>query len=82
MDGVGEWATTSLATESKLVEVRREIHFPHSLWPVVRGLHLLHRLQVNSGEYKVIGLAPYGKPKYAALIFEHLIDLSRTAAFG
>ena len=76
MDGVGEWATTSLAYgKANSLEVRREIHFPHSLGLLYAAFTYYTGFKVNSGEYKVMGLAPYGEPKYAALIFEHLIDL-------
>ena len=76
MDGVGEWATTSLAYgKGKQLEVRREIHFPHSLGLLYSAFTYYTGFKVNSGEYKVMGLAPYGEPKYAQLIFDHLIDL-------
>jgi len=67
MDGVGEWTTTSLAIgNGNDLKVVREIHFPHSLGLLLLCVHLLHRIQVNSGEYKIMGLAPYGEPRYVA----------------
>ena len=82
MDGVGEWATTSLAYgKASSLEVRREIHFPHSLGLLYAAFTYYTGFKVNSGEYKVMGLAPYGEPKYTALIFEHLIDLKPDGSF-
>ena len=82
MDGVGEWATTSLAHGSgNSLEVRREIHFPHSLGLLYSAFTYYTGFKVNSGEYKVMGLAPYGEPKYAQLIFEHLMDLKPDGTF-
>jgi carbamoyltransferase len=82
MDGVGEWATTSVAfgTGSKL-EMTREIHFPHSLGLLYSAMTYYTGFRVNSGEYKVMGLAPYGQPKYAQLIFDNLIDLKNDGSF-
>ena len=82
MDGVGEWTTTSLAmgVENKL-EVTREIHFPHSLGLLYSALTFYTGFKVNSGEYKVMGLAPYGEPKYAETIKSHLIDLKSDGSF-
>jgi carbamoyltransferase len=82
MDGVGEWATTSLAHGSgRNLEVLREIHFPHSLGLLYSAFTYYTGFKVNSGEYKVMGLAPYGGPKYAQLIFDHLIDLKPDGSF-
>ncbi len=82
MDGVGEWATTSLAHgRGNQLEVRREIHFPHSLGLLYSAFTYYTGFKVNSGEYTVMGLAPYGQPKYAALIFEHLMDLKPDGTF-
>jgi carbamoyltransferase len=82
MDGVGEWATTSLAYgKGSALEVRREIHFPHSLGLLYAAFTYYTGFKVNSGEYKVMGLAPYGEPKYASLILEHLIDLKPDGTF-
>ena len=69
MDGVGEWATTSLALgKGNDLEVLREIHFPHSLGLLYSAFTYYTGFKVNSGEYKVMGLAPYGEPRYAELI--------------
>src|SRR5262252_11074861 len=82
MDGVGEWATTSLAWGAgNALEVRREIHFPHSLGLLYSAFTYYTGFKVNSGEYKVMGLAPYGTPKYAQPIFDHLIDLKPDGSF-
>jgi carbamoyltransferase len=82
MDGVGEWATTSLAHGSgNRLEVHREIHFPHSLGLLYSAFTYYTGFKVNSGEYKVMGLAPYGEPKYAPQILEHLIDLKPDGSF-
>jgi carbamoyltransferase len=68
MDGVGEWATTTVGFgRGNQIEIVREIHFPHSLG-LLCGLHYYLGFKVNDGEYKVMGLAPYGEPKYAQLI--------------
>jgi carbamoyltransferase len=82
MDGVGEWATTSAAMGSgKNLEVFQEIHFPHSLGLLYSAFTYYTRFKVNSGEYKVMGLAPYGEPKYKNLILENLIDLKADGSF-
>ncbi len=82
MDGVGEWATTSLAIgRGNKLEVVQEIHFPHSLGLLYSAFTYYTGFKVNSGEYKVMGLAPYGEPKYAQLIFDHLIDLKEDGTF-
>ena len=82
MDGVGEWTTTSLAlgVGSELT-VLREIHFPHSLGLLYSALTYYTGFKVNSGEYKVMGLAPYGTPRFAALIRDHLIDIKEDGSF-
>ena len=82
MDGVGEWATTSAALgEGQKLEILKEIHFPHSLGLLYSAFTYYTGFKVNSGEYKVMGLAPYGEPKYAKKIFEHLIDLKPDGSF-
>jgi carbamoyltransferase len=82
MDGVGEWATTSLAHgKGRQLEVHKEIHFPHSLGLLYSAFTYYTGFKVNSGEYKVMGLAPYGEPKYLPLIYEHLIDLKEDGTF-
>lgn len=82
MDGVGEWATTSagVGRGSELV-INKEIHFPHSLGLLYSAFTYYTGFKVNSGEYKVMGLAPYGEPKYAQTIFDHLIDLKPDGSF-
>jgi carbamoyltransferase len=82
MDGVGEWATTSAAIgEGANLRITREIHFPHSLGLLYSAFTYYTGFKVNSGEYKVMGLAPYGEPKFAKLIFEHLIDVKDDGSF-
>ncbi|MBT5110264.1 MAG: carbamoyltransferase [Rhodospirillaceae bacterium] len=82
MDGVGEWATTSVAIgKGKDLTVAKEIHFPHSLGLLYSALTYYIGFKVNSGEYKVMGLAPYGEPKYADLILDHLVDLKDDGSF-
>jgi carbamoyltransferase len=82
MDGVGEWATTSLAIgHGNKLTVQNEIHFPHSLGLLYSAITYYIGFKVNSGEYKVMGLAPYGEPKYADLIKKHLIDIKEDGSF-
>lgn len=82
MDGVGEWTTTSLALgEGNRLTIQKEIHFPHSLGLLYSAFTYYTGFKVNSGEYKVMGLAPYGEPKYADLILEHLVDLKDDGSF-
>lgn len=82
MDGVGEWTTTSLAVGSgNQLAVHKEIHFPHSLGLLYSAFTYYTGFKVNSGEYKVMGLAPYGEPKYAPLIKERLIDIKEDGSF-
>jgi carbamoyltransferase len=82
MDGVGEWATTSAAMgDGNRLEIFQEIHFPHSLGLLYSALTYYTGFKVNSGEYKVMGLAPYGEPKYARLILDNLIDLKPDGSF-
>jgi carbamoyltransferase len=82
MDGVGEWTTTSAAFGSgKNLEVFQEIHFPHSLGLLYSAFTYYTGFKVNSGEYKLMGLAPYGEPKYANLILDNLIDLKPDGSF-
>ena len=82
MDGVGEWATMSAGygSGSKL-ELLKEIHFPHSLGLLYSAFTYYTGFKVNSGEYKVMGLAPYGEPKYAKTIFDKLIDVKPDGSF-
>jgi carbamoyltransferase len=82
MDGVGEWATTSAAMGSgNNLEVFQEIHFPHSLGLLYSAFTYYTGFKVNSGEYKVMGLAPYGEPKFKKLILDDLIDLKADGSF-
>ncbi len=82
MDGVGEWATTSAWTgEGNTLSPLWEIHFPHSLGLLYSAFTYYTGFRVNSGEYKVMGLAPYGKPKYVQAIYDHLIDLKEDGTF-
>ena len=82
MDGVGEWATTSAAIgHGNDLEVAREIHFPHSLGLLYSAFTHYTGFKVNSGEYKVMGLAPYGEPKYSQAILDHLMDLKPDGTF-
>jgi carbamoyltransferase len=82
MDGVGEWTTTSLALgEGRALKVMREIHFPHSLGLLYSAFTYYTGFKVNSGEYKVMGLAPYGQPRYARTIRDHLIDIKDDGSF-
>jgi len=82
MDGVGEWATTSVAVgRGNRLETLREIHFPHSLGLLYSAFTYYTGFKVNSGEYKVMGLAPYGQPRFTSLIFDHLIDLKPDGSF-
>ncbi len=82
LDGVGEWATTTVAVgkENKL-SMLKEIHFPHSLGLLYSAFTYYTGFKVNSGEYKVMGLAPYGKPKYKELIIKELMDLKEDGSF-
>jgi carbamoyltransferase len=82
MDGVGEWATTSLAIgNGNKLTVIREIHFPHSLGLLYSAFTYYTGFKVNSGEYKVMGLAPYGEPCYVDMIKTHLIDIKEDGSF-
>jgi carbamoyltransferase len=82
LDGVGEWATSSLAIgRGNRLEMQREIHFPHSIGLLYSAFTYYTGFKVNSGEYKVMGLAPYGEPKYADLILKHLVDLKDDGSF-
>ncbi|HYI45233.1 MAG TPA: carbamoyltransferase [Actinomycetota bacterium] len=82
MDGVGEWATTTFGRGSgSNLEIFKEIHFPHSLGLLYSAFTYYTGFKVNSGEYKVMGLAPYGEPKYAQTIQDNLIDLKQDGSF-
>jgi carbamoyltransferase len=82
MDGVGEWATTSVALgRGNQLQMIREIHFPHSLGLLYSAFTYYTGFRVNSGEYKVMGLAPYGEPRYTRQIFDNLIDVKQDGSF-
>ena len=82
MDGVGEWATTTLGHgRGTRLELLKEIAFPHSLGLLYSAFTYYTGFKVNSGEYKVMGLAPYGEPRYTQLILDHLIDLRPDGSF-
>lgn len=82
MDGVGEWTTTSLAIgEGNQLLIHKQIHFPHSLGLLYSAFTNYTGFKVNSGEYKMMGLAPYGEPRYAQLIKDQLIDIKEDGSF-
>ncbi len=82
LDGVGEWATTTVAIgKGNKLDIVKEIHFPHSLGLLYSAFTYYTGFRVNSGEYKVMGLAPYGEPRYKALILEKIIDLKEDGSF-
>jgi carbamoyltransferase len=82
MDGVGEWSTTSVAIgRGNHLEMTREIHFPHSLGLLYSAFTYYTGFRVNSGEYKLMGLAPYGEPKYTSKILDNLVDLKPDGSF-
>ena len=82
LDGVGEWTTAAAAVgEGNNLAIQKEIHFPHSLGLLYSAFTSYTGFKVNSGEYKLMGLAPYGEPRYAKLIFEHLIDVKDDGSF-
>ena len=82
LDGVGEWTTTSfgVGTDNRIA-IDYEIHFPHSLGLLYSAFTYYTGFKVNSGEYKMMGLAPYGEPKYRDLILEHLIDVKDDGSY-
>lgn len=82
MDGVGEWSTTSVALGSgNQLTMIRDIRYPHSLGLLYSAFTYYTGFKVNSGEYKVMGLAPYGEPKFVQTILDHLIDVKRDGSF-
>jgi carbamoyltransferase len=82
MDGVGEWTTTSYGVgDGNDIQLLADIKFPHSLGLLYSALTYYTGFKVNSGEYKVMGLAPYGEPKYKQLIYDHLIDVKDDGSF-
>ena len=81
-DGVGEWATTTVAIGNREnLSIKKEIHFPHSLGLLYSAFTFYTGFKVNSGEYKLMGLAPYGEPQYVGLIKDNLIDIKKDGSF-
>jgi carbamoyltransferase len=81
-DGVGEWATTTIGVgEENRIQLLHEIRFPHSLGMLYSAFTYYTGFKVNSGEYKLMGLAPYGEPRYVNLILDELIDLKEDGSF-
>ena len=81
-DGVGEWATTTVAIGNREnLSIKKEIHFPHSLGLLYSAFTFYTGFKVNSGEYKLMGLAPYGEPQYVDLIKDNLIDIKQDGSF-
>ncbi|HUE81788.1 MAG TPA: carbamoyltransferase C-terminal domain-containing protein, partial [Pyrinomonadaceae bacterium] len=81
-DGVGEWSTTTIGVgEGNRLQLLQEVRFPHSLGMLYSAFTYYTGFKVNSGEYKVMGLAPYGEPKYVNLIYDHLIELGEDGSF-
>ena len=83
LDGIGEWATTTIARGlDNHIEILQELHFPHSLGLLYSAFTYYLGFKVNSGEYKVMGLAPYGEPKFVEIIKTHLIDIKPDGSFS
>ena len=83
MDGVGEWATSAIGLgDGNRIELLKELRFPHSLGLLYSAFTYFTGFRVNSGEYKLMGLAPYGEPKYAQRIYENLVDLKEDGSFN
>ena len=82
LDGVGEWATATVALgKGRELKIEKELHFPHSLGLLYSAFTYYTGFRVNSGEYKVMGLAPYGEPRFTALILDTLVDLKQDGSF-
>ncbi len=82
VDGVGEWATSTLGRgDGNKLEILSDLHFPHSLGLLYSAFTYFTGFRVNSGEYKLMGLAPYGEPKYVKQIYDHLLDLREDGSF-
>lgn len=82
MDGVGEWATTTCAFgDGSKLAIAKEIHYPHSLGLLYSAMTYYLGFKVNSGEYKIMGLAPYGEPRYAQKILDHLVDVKSDGSY-
>ena len=83
LDGIGEWATTTIAKgQDNHIEILQELHFPHSLGLLYSAFTYYLGFKVNSGEYKVMGLAPYGEPKFVDIIKTHLVDMKPDGSFS
>ena len=81
-DGVGEWATTTVAIgNGSKIEMKKEIEFPHSIGLLYSAFTYYTGFKVNGGEYKLMGLAPYGEPKFTKMIYENLIDIKEDGSF-
>ena len=81
-DGVGEWATTTIGVgEENRIQLLHETRFPHSLGMLYSAFTYYTGFRVNSGEYKLMGLAPYGEPKYVKAIYDNLIELDDDGSF-
>lgn len=82
MDGVGEWATSTIGRgQGNKLEILQDLKYPHSLGLLYSAFTYFAGFRVNSGEYKLMGLAPYGQPKYSDLIYKHLLDLREDGSF-
>ena len=82
LDGVGEWATTTVSLgKNNKINILKELHFPHSLGLLYSAFTYFLGFKVNSGEYKVMGLAPYGEPKFKDIILDKLIDVKEDGSF-
>ena len=82
LDGVGEWATTTISLgQNNKINILKEIHFPHSLGLLYSAFTYFLGFKINSGEYKVMGLAPYGEPKFKDIILDKLIDVKEDGSF-
>ena len=82
LDGVGEWATTTVAVgRGNEIQMEREIHFPHSLGLLYSAFTYYTGFKVNSGEYKLMGLAPYGEPRFLNVILDNLVDVKPDGSF-
>jgi carbamoyltransferase len=82
LDGVGEWATTTISLgKNNIINILKEIHFPHSLGLLYSAFTYFLGFKVNSGEYKVMGLAPYGEPRFKDIILDKLIDVKEDGSF-
>ena len=82
IDGVGEWTTNSWATgEGNRIEMKQELHFPHSIGLLYSAFTYYAGFKVNSGEYKVMGLAPYGEPRFVQKIYDHILDLREDGSY-